>query len=283
MDHPELSFSKNCQYGEGVIIMPFTNLYDSELGSDVFIGPFVEIGGAKIGARTKISSHSYICPLVEIGTDCFIAHGVKFCNDDFTSPPTYNNINEVSSGWSPLPTKVGNSVRIGSNCTILPGITIGDHAVIGAGSTVTKDVPAGEIWIGGAAHKIHPKVSQLIPSLGSGVLEQVYCAKDRPELVVKPDGNIFLGAVKLTPEQARDFIESAEEKFFRSVTPLPISSKKPSGSCLVENKMGDFFIRECDGSKKLVSRPQARNIIRWSDMAGTLPEVEEGLTAICLA
>ena len=224
MTHPELSFSKNCHYGEGVVIMPFTNLYDSEFGDGVFIGPFVEIGGAKIGARTKISSHSYICPLVQIGTDCFIAHGVKFCNDDFTSPPSYNNIDEVKGGWSPLPTKVGNSVRIGSGAVILPGVEIGDHAVIGAGAVVTKNVPAGETWIGTAAHIIHPKLSQL-RTTPSGPQEEVYRFKGCPDLVKKPNGDVFLGAVRLSEDGYRQFIKECPanriETFFRDVTPNP--------------------------------------------------------------
>lgn len=223
MTHPELSFSKNCHYGEGVIIMPFTNLYDSEFGDGVFIGPFVEIGGAKIGARTKISSHSYICPLVEIGADCFIAHGVKFCNDDFTSPTSYDKMDEVKGGWTPLPTKVGNSVRIGSGAVLLPGISIGDHAVIGAGAVVTKDVPSGETWIGTAAHIIHTKLSQLREAIGPQ--EKVTRMRNSPDLVEKPSGDIFLGSVKISKDQMNFIISSnpnqRDETFLRDTTPSP--------------------------------------------------------------
>lgn len=142
-----------CGIAESARIMPFVNLYDSSIGEDCFIGPFVEIGGAKIGNRTKISSHTYICPMVEIGDDCFIAHGVMFTNDTFIAPAEYQDISELTEKWKPLRTLVGNRVRIGSGCVILP-VRIGDGAIIGAGAVVTHDVPAGALVAGVPARRM---------------------------------------------------------------------------------------------------------------------------------
>lgn len=125
---------KNVKVGNNVTVSHYTNLYGCELEDDVFVGPFVEIqSNVKIGKGTRISSHSFVCSSVEIGEDCFIAHGVMFTNDKFT---------ESKEAWIERRTVIGNNVRIGSNATILP-VTIGDGAVIGAGAVVTKDVPAG--------------------------------------------------------------------------------------------------------------------------------------------
>ena len=133
---------KNVVVGNNVIISHFTNLYGCELGDNVFVGPFVEIQfNVKIGKGTRVSSHSFICSSVEIGDDCFIAHGVMFTNDKFT---------EGREDWVERKTVIGNNVRIGANATILP-VTIGDGAVIGAGAVVTKDVPAGKTVKGNPA------------------------------------------------------------------------------------------------------------------------------------
>lgn len=132
----------NVKIGKGTKISDFTNLYGCELGEEVFVGPFVEIqSNSKIGNRSRISSHSFVCSGVEIGEDCFIAHGVMFTNDKFT---------EKREEWVERSTKIGNNVRIGSNATILP-VTIGDNAVIGAGAVVTKDIPANAIVKGNPA------------------------------------------------------------------------------------------------------------------------------------
>lgn len=147
MTIPHFSTIKNCQHHEGVKIVGWLNAYNSTFGEDCFIGPFCEIGGATIGARTKVSSHSYICPGVTLGDDCFIGHGVCFTNDLYDEPENYEKIDELSAAWDLKKTKVGNSVRIGSNATILP-VTIGDHAIIGSGSVVTKDVPAYAVVAG---------------------------------------------------------------------------------------------------------------------------------------
>lgn len=130
------------------VIMP-SNLYGCELAEQVFVGPFVEIQkDVKVGARTKVQSHSFICELVSIGEDCFIGHGVMFINDSFsTGGPAGGD----STKWKK--TTVGNSVSIGSNATIMP-VTICDQVVIGAGAVVTKDIKESGVYVGNPAKKL---------------------------------------------------------------------------------------------------------------------------------
>lgn len=136
--------------------MPFVNLYDTHMGENCLIGPFVELGGVKIGDRTKISSHSYGCPGVVIGDDCFIAHSVMFTNDKFSDVPSYKTIDELAELWNKRETSIGNRVRIGSGCVILP-VHIGDDCIIGAGAVVTKDIPPGTTVAGAPARAMKPK------------------------------------------------------------------------------------------------------------------------------
>ena len=139
----------NVQFGENVKIVSPTNMYGCEIGNDCFIGPFVEIQkDVKIGERTKIQSHAFVCELVTIGNDCFIGHGVMFINDLFSEGgPARGDKNKWKS------TTIGNHVSIGSNATILP-IEICDHVVIGAGSVVTKNISEPGIYAGNPARKI---------------------------------------------------------------------------------------------------------------------------------
>lgn len=131
--------------GEEVTIIEPANLYGCTLGDNVFVGPFVEIQkGAKIGARTRVQSHAFICELVEIGEDCFISHGAMFINDLFKDGGPDADPNT----WKG--TKIGNNVSIGTNATILP-ITIVDNVVVGAGSVVTKDLLEPGIYAGNPA------------------------------------------------------------------------------------------------------------------------------------
>ncbi|HOX26141.1 MAG TPA: acyltransferase [Candidatus Krumholzibacteria bacterium] len=130
---------RDCRIGEGTKIWNFVNLYECEIGRDCMIGTFVEIqAGVKVGDRTRIQSHSFVCELVTIGSDCFIAHGVMFIND--TEPPQPER-----AKWKP--TIIEDGVSIGSNATILP-VRIGKGAMIGAGAVVTKDVPPGAVVAG---------------------------------------------------------------------------------------------------------------------------------------
>uniref|UniRef100_UPI004048C882 acyltransferase n=1 Tax=Roseivirga sp. TaxID=1964215 RepID=UPI004048C882 len=140
---------KNVKVGEGVKMVNPVNIYGCELGDYVFVGPFTEIQkDVKIGSRTKVQSHSFICELVTIGEDCFIGHGVMFINDLFEKgSPAQGD----KSMW--MSTKIGNNVSIGSNATILP-VQIADHIVIGAGAVVTKDLLEPGVYVGNPAKLI---------------------------------------------------------------------------------------------------------------------------------
>ncbi len=139
----------NVLFGENVQIVKPVNLYNCKIGSNCFIGPFVEIQkGAEIGDNCRIQSHTFICDLVEIGDNSFIGHGVMFINDKFS-------IGRPARGDTSLykSTKIGKNVSIGSNATILP-VTICDNVVIGAGSVVTKSITNPGIYAGNPAKKI---------------------------------------------------------------------------------------------------------------------------------
>lgn len=130
------------------VIMP-SNLYGCELAENVFVGPFVEIQkNVRIGARTKVQSHTFICELVTIGEDCFVGHGVMFINDVFSSGGPAGGDN---SKWKK--TSIGSKVSIGSNATIMP-VSICDDVVIGAGAVVTKNIVEPGIYVGNPAKKL---------------------------------------------------------------------------------------------------------------------------------
>lgn len=136
-------------FGRGVKIVQPANLYGCEIGDDCFIGPFVEIQkDVRIGARTRIQSHSFICELVTVGEDCFIGHGVMFINDRFAlgGPARGNKVYWES-------TVIGNRVSIGSNATLLP-VSICDDVVIGAGAVVTRDILQPGIYAGNPAVRL---------------------------------------------------------------------------------------------------------------------------------
>jgi acetyltransferase-like isoleucine patch superfamily enzyme len=145
---PEFRDAKivDVEAGIGVTIVRPANVYGCTLGDHVFVGPFVEIQkGVSIGARSRIQSHSFVCELVTIGKDCFVAHGVMFVNDLFgDGQPARGD----KSKWRA--TTVGDRVSIGSNATILP-VTICDDAVIGAGAVVTRDIREPGIYAGNPA------------------------------------------------------------------------------------------------------------------------------------
>lgn len=144
--------------GEGVRIYAFVNLYGCDIGDESKIGTFVEIQkGAKIGRRVKISSHSFICEGVTIEDEVFIGHGVMFINDKYPRSTTGSGQLQTEEDWARIPTLIKRGVSIGSNATILCGITVGEGAMVGAGSVVTHDVPAGAVVAGNPAHPIHIK------------------------------------------------------------------------------------------------------------------------------
>lgn len=132
------------QLGEGVVIFhpDLVNLYGCQIGADTKIGSFVEIQkGASIGARCKISSHSFICEGVEIEDFVFIGHGVMFINDTYPKAVGDDGELQTEADWQLIRTNIKSGASIGSNATILCGITIGKKALVGAGAVVTKDVP----------------------------------------------------------------------------------------------------------------------------------------------
>lgn len=138
--------------GRNVRLHDFVNLYGCEIGDDVKIGTFVEIQkGVKVGNRCKISSHSFICEGVTLEEGVFIGHGVTFTNDRFPRATNSDGQLQTEADWKCVPTLVKRGASIGSGATLLCGITIGENAMIGAGSVVTKDVPAGATVAGNPA------------------------------------------------------------------------------------------------------------------------------------
>lgn len=141
--------------GRNVKLVGFCNLYGCEIGDETRIGTFVEIQkGVKIGARCKISSHSFICEGVTIEDGVFIGHGVMFVNDKRPKALNADGSLQSESDWKCQKTRIGRGASIGSGATLLGGITIGEDALVGAGSVVTKDVPAGATVVGNPAKVI---------------------------------------------------------------------------------------------------------------------------------
>ncbi len=138
---------KDCKIGINTKLWSMINLYGCTIGDNCMIGNFVEIQkDVVIGNDTKIQSHSFICSLVTIGNNCFISHGVMFVNDKYAP--------SGGKGWKQ--TIIGDSVMIGTNSTLLP-VTIGEGAIIGAGSVVTKDIPENTVWSGNPARYMRDK------------------------------------------------------------------------------------------------------------------------------
>jgi len=141
----------NCRFGKDVYIpKPYlVNLYGCTIGDETKIGAFVEIQyGVKVGNRCKISSHSFLCTGVTIEDEVMVAHGVKFCNDKFPRACNSNGTMKSHTDYKSEGIKVCKGASIGSNATILPGVTIGENAMVGAGSVVTKDILENTIAVG---------------------------------------------------------------------------------------------------------------------------------------
>lgn len=144
--------------GEDVKIYAFVNLYGCEIGDESKIGTFVEIQkGARIGRRVKISSHSFICEGVTIEDEVFIGHGVMFINDKYPRATTETGSLQSEADWAVTPTLVKKGASIGSNATVLCGVTIGEAAIVGAGAVVTHDVFPGAIVAGNPARLLLSK------------------------------------------------------------------------------------------------------------------------------
>lgn len=138
--------------GKDVKIFAFVNLYGCEIGDETKIGTFVEIQkNATIGKRCKISSHTFICEGVTIEDEVFVGHNVTFINDLYPRATATNGQLQTEADWECQPTVIRRGASIGSSVTLLCGITVGEKAIIGAGSVVTKDVPANAIVAGNPA------------------------------------------------------------------------------------------------------------------------------------
>lgn len=138
--------------GKDVKIYNFVNLYGCEIGDETSIGAFVEIQkNAKIGKRCKIQSHTFICEGVTIEDAVFVSHGVMFINDRDPWAVNQDGTMQTDADWTCVPTVVKKRAAIGTNATIMCGVTIGEGALVGAGAVVTKDVPADTIIVGNPA------------------------------------------------------------------------------------------------------------------------------------
>ena len=143
---------KNVQVGPNTKIFQFVNAYNCIIGDETKVGAFVEIqGGVKIGNRCKISSHSFICEGVEIEDGVFVGHNVSFINDKVPRALNADGSMQTEKDWMCEKTLVKKGASIGTSSTIMCGVTIGEYAVVGAGSVVTKDVPARTIVVGNPA------------------------------------------------------------------------------------------------------------------------------------
>jgi UDP-2-acetamido-3-amino-2,3-dideoxy-glucuronate N-acetyltransferase len=158
-----MPIGEEVQLGEGVRIPQpeLVNIYGCVIGNQTVIGAFVEIqSGTKIGSRCKISSHSFICEGVTIEDEVFIGHGVMFVNDRFPRATTDAGEVQQRSDWKLEPTRVCRRASIGSNATILCGLTIGEGATIGAGAVVTRNVPSNSVVAGVPARELFGEASQ---------------------------------------------------------------------------------------------------------------------------
>jgi dTDP-4-amino-4,6-dideoxygalactose transaminase/acetyltransferase-like isoleucine patch superfamily enzyme len=146
------AISSDVKLGESVRLSEFINLYGCEIGQETKIGAFVEIQkNARIGCRCKISSHSFICEGVEIEDNVFVGHGVTFTNDSYPRATTSSGALQTEADWKVEKTTVKKGASIGSGATILPNVCIGENAIVGAGSVVTKDVPRNAVVAGNPA------------------------------------------------------------------------------------------------------------------------------------
>lgn len=144
--------AENVKLGKDVQIYDFVNLYGCEIGDQSKIGTFVEIQkNAKVGRNCKVSSHTFICEGVTLEDDVFIGHNVTFINDIFPRATAGDSKLQTEDDWECIPTLIKRGASIGSSATLLCGITVGEKAIVGAGSVVTKDVPANVIVAGNPA------------------------------------------------------------------------------------------------------------------------------------
>jgi acetyltransferase-like isoleucine patch superfamily enzyme len=149
---PYICISDDVKLGENVKLSKFINLYGCTIGDNTKIGAFVEIQkNARIGNNCKISSHTFICEGVDIEDDVFIGHGVTFINDTFPRATNPGGELQTEEDWRVERTLVKKGASIGSGATILSNVTVGEKAIIGAGSVVTRDVPPNTVFVGNPA------------------------------------------------------------------------------------------------------------------------------------
>jgi acetyltransferase-like isoleucine patch superfamily enzyme len=150
--------ASNVKLGKEVKIFAFVNMYGCEVGDNSKVGAFVEIQkGVKIGCNVKVSSHTFICEGVTIEDNVFVGHNVSFINDKYPRSTVPGRGLQTETDWNVVPTLVKRGASIGTSSTIMCGITIGENAIVGAGSVVTKDVPPDTI-VAGVPAKLSRKV-----------------------------------------------------------------------------------------------------------------------------
>jgi len=156
-----ISIADDVHLGKDIKLSKFINLYGCSIDDNTKIGPFVEIQkNAAIGKSCKIQSHTFICEGVTIEDNVFVGHGVTFINDKYPrSTNPYGKL-QTEEDWAVVPTLVKRGASIGSGATILCNITIGENAVVGAGSVVTKDIPANSVVAGNPARVIRSSVDE---------------------------------------------------------------------------------------------------------------------------
>ena len=155
MDMDNKKIAPSVVLGQNVSLGHFINLYGCTIDDDTRIGPFVEIQkSAFIGKRCKIQSHTFICEGVTIEDEAFVGHGVMFTNDKYPRATADSGSLQTEADWKVIPTVIKRRASIGSNATIMCGVTVGEEAIVGAGSVVLHDVPAGTIVAGNPAKVI---------------------------------------------------------------------------------------------------------------------------------
>ena len=157
-----LSIADDVKLGDNVKLAQFVNLYGCEIGENTKIGTFVEVQkGARVGSNCKIQSHTFICEGVTIEDNCFIGHNVTFINDLYPRAVKEHGKLQTDGDWVCVPTLVKRGASIGSSATLLCGVTIGENAIVGAGSVVSKDVPPDTIVAGNPA-RVLKKINEEI-------------------------------------------------------------------------------------------------------------------------